>query len=181
MQRPYYLQSASGRKAALRSRLMPDRGGFSLADGLVRIDRDFKCANCGQIVSTDPILSGVHNRNHCPYCLWSRHLDLFEAGDRLAACKAPMEPVGLTLKKTRKRYVREGQGELMLVHVCMGCEKISINRIAADDHPETISEVFARSLELDQPWKARIEESGVRLLGATDGPRVRAQLAGWEI
>jgi hypothetical protein len=48
----------------------------------------------------------VRNRNHCPYCLWSRCLDLFRAGDRLSACKAPMQPVGLALKHTRKKYGR---------------------------------------------------------------------------
>ena len=115
-----------------------------------RIDTnaDFKCQHCGAYVSVSRALAGVANRNHCPYCLWSRHLDLFEAGDRLAACKAPMRPVGLTLKNSRNKYAHIGNGELMLVHLCTDCERISINRIAADDVPQAIMEVFEASLVL---------------------------------
>src|SRR5512139_2755149 len=97
---------------------------------------DFRCLACGYLVSAQPVVSGVHNRNHCPYCLWSRHLDLYEAGDRLAACKAGMRPVGLTLKRSRDKYGGQAAGELMLVHQCSECGKLSINRIAADDDDE---------------------------------------------
>ena len=41
----------------------------------------FRCIHCGAHVVTSPLYAGVLNRNHCPYCLWSRHLDLFAAGD----------------------------------------------------------------------------------------------------
>ncbi len=34
----------------------------------------------------------------------------------------------------------------MLVHICTDCESVSINRIAADDDPKTILEVFRNSL-----------------------------------
>lgn len=34
----------------------------------------------------------------------------------------------------------------MLVHACTGCGSVSINRIAADDDPKTILEVFRNSL-----------------------------------
>ena len=105
-----------------------------MKDFRIDINTDFKCRHCGSYISTARPLAGVGNRNHCPYCLWSRHLDLFEAGDRLAACKAPMRPVGLTLKNSRNKYARAASGELMLVHLCTDCSKISINRIAADDH-----------------------------------------------
>ena len=114
----------------------------------VDINADFKCQHCGAYVSAARALAGAANRNHCPYCLWSRHLDLFEAGDRLAACKALMRPVGLTLKNSRNKYAHIGNGELMLVHLCTDCERISINRIAADDVPQAIMEVFEASLVL---------------------------------
>jgi hypothetical protein len=65
---------------------------------------DFRCAYCRGWVSSASFVSGVHNRNHCPYCLWSRHLDLYAAGDRLSACKAPMQPVALTRKPGRGKY-----------------------------------------------------------------------------
>src|SRR5512147_2229255 len=99
---------------------------------------DFRCAHCHALVSSAHLFSGVNNRNHCPYCLWSCHLDLFAAGDRLSACKAPMQPIGLTMKPGRNKYRPEAHGELMLVHACTGCGSLSINRIAADDDSQTV-------------------------------------------
>ena len=108
---------------------------------------DFKCAHCGVIVSSAHFLSGVNNRNHCPYCLWSCHLDLYAAGDRLSACKGQMKPIGLTMKNGRNKYRLEKHGELMLIHQCIECATLSINRIAADDEPSRIVNVFESSLE----------------------------------
>lgn len=111
-------------------------------------NQDFTCLHCGQHISSSFRLAGVQNRNHCPYCLWSRHMDLFEAGDRLSACKSAMEPIGLTLKRCRKKYSSAMGGELMLIHCCTACDRVSINRIAADDEAEKIMLVFYRSFEL---------------------------------
>ena len=108
---------------------------------------DFKCAHCGVIISSAHFLSGVNNRNHCPYCLWSCHLDLYAAGDRLSACKGQMEPIGLTMKNGRNKYRLDKGGELMLIHQCIECGALSINRIAADDEPSHIINVFESSLE----------------------------------
>ena len=107
---------------------------------------DFKCAHCQAFVSSAHLLSGVNNRNHCPYCLWSSHLDLFASGDRLSACKGAMKPIGLTMKKSRNKYRAESHGELMLIHQCVDCTTISINRIAADDDAHTVIMVFRESL-----------------------------------
>jgi hypothetical protein len=133
---------------------------------------------CHNFVSAEPALSGVHNRNHCPYCLSSRHLDLFEAGDRLSACKSNMRPVALTLKKTTKKYSRAGQGELLLVHLCGECSKLSINRIAADDDIATVLEIFEGSRELDKGTKSTLTQSGIAILETGHLPFVREQLLG---
>lgn len=140
-------------------------------------DDGFLCKHCRAIVSPAGFPSGVRNRNHCPYCLWSRHLDLQAAGDRLSACKSPMEPIGLTVKATRKKY-GPGRGELMLVHACIECGKVSINRIAADDHPGTILAVFEGSSRLDASTRTRLEAGGIRALTSLDGEVVQAQLFG---
>ena len=108
---------------------------------------DFKCAHCHILISSAHFLSGVNNRNHCPYCLWSCHLDLFAAGDRLSACKGQMKPVGLTMKIGRNKYRLDQRGELMLIHQCIDCGTLSINRIAADDDPFTIIAIFHESIE----------------------------------
>src|SRR5512142_1353625 len=141
------------------------------------MNSDFRCKHCLAYVSTDPILSGVNNRNHCPYCLYSRHMDLYEAGDRLSACKADMKPVGLALKRTIKKYGSR-QGELMMIHQCVACGSVSINRIAADDDNETILAIFVGSLHLDPQTGARIAQSGTQPLQAGDLDLVRTRLYG---
>ena len=147
----------------------------------IDINSDFKCRHCGSYVSAARFLAGVGNRNHCPYCLWSRHLDLFEAGDRLAACKAPMRPIGLTVKRSRNKYTSTPSGELMLVHQCTDCERISVNRIAADDVPGAIIEVFDASLTESVLLRKEIMENGIKLLGDESFDIVHQQLHGQEI
>ena len=139
---------------------------------------DFRCAHCRNIVSATHMLSGVNNRNHCPYCLWSYHLDLYSAGDRLSACKGQMKPIGLTMKKGRNKYRLESRGELMLIHECMACGSLSINRIAADDDYESILEVFKTSLQNSNQFRTRVEADGIIMLNAEDDESVRSQLFG---
>lgn len=127
---------------------------------------DFVCLACGAFVSAQAMLSGVRSRNHCPYCLSSRHLDQFQAGDRLSACKARMRPVGLTLKRSAKKYPGHGQGELMLVHRCDDCGKLSINRIAADDDGEAILAILETSTGLGADMADRLAQDDVTPLDA---------------
>ena len=139
---------------------------------------DFKCAHCHAIVSCAHLLSGVNNRNHCPYCLWSCHLDLYVAGDRLSACKAPMKPVGLTLKKGRNKYQHEPRGELMLIHECVECKTLSINRIAADDDSATVIAVFQESLTLSHELHPICLQHGIVILNTGDREILYTQLYG---
>ncbi|MFZ6026396.1 MAG: RNHCP domain-containing protein [Chloroflexota bacterium] len=139
---------------------------------------DFRCTHCRQHVSADVLLAGVYNRNHCPYCLWSRHMDWRKPGDRLAACKAQMRPIGLTLKQTRNKYADGKSGELMLIHLCRDCGKISINRIAADDDNERVMDVFEDSFTLERHVWMSLQEQGVHLLAPHDGEIVRERLFG---
>lgn len=53
---------------------------------------NFKCDNCGQFVV------GNGYTNHCPSCLWSKHVDI-NPGDREEGCKGMMEPVSLIQKE----------------------------------------------------------------------------------
>ena len=144
----------------------------------LQIEGSFKCKVCQAHVHSIPELSGVQNRNHCPYCLWSCHLDLFAAGDRLSACKAPMRPIGLTMKKSRNKYQPGARGELMLIHECVECRTLSINRIAADDDPETVMMVFQASFALDQQVHVLCQQYGIAILSAEHTEAVRTQLYG---
>ena len=139
---------------------------------------DFMCSHCQAFVSSAHQISGVHNRNHCPYCLWSCHLDLYAAGDRLSACKAMMKPIGLTMKKGRNKYRLESGGELMLVHECVECHAISINRIAADDDAEIVITVFQESLVLHHLIQTLCYHCGIVPLNTMDIEMVYQQLYG---
>lgn len=108
----------------------------------------FLCDHCHTQVDNTPEM-GVVNRNHCPVCLWSKHVDDKIPGDRKALCDGLMEPIGLTIKKskTNKYKPEKNSGELQIVHQCTKCEKMNINRIAGDDNTNTILDIFANSIE----------------------------------
>jgi len=84
----------------------------------------FRCRHCGLDGSTDA--PGTAHRNHCPNCLWSRHVDHHAPGDRAAECGSLMEPIGICVR---------GDGEWVLVHRCTGCDAVNLNRTAGDDNP----------------------------------------------
>ncbi len=139
---------------------------------------DFVCITCHNFVSAEAALSNVQHRNHCPYCLSSRHLDLYEAGDRLSACKACMRPVALTLKKTVKKYAGANRGELMLVHLCEMCARLSINRIAADDDNQTILQILEASSKLEACTQSLFVQNEIHALTSADRSFVYEQLWG---
>lgn len=138
----------------------------------------FRCAYCKAYVHTIPALSGVQNRNHCPYCLWSRHLDLAQPGDRSSACKATMQPIGLTAKRVKDKYGFTRSGELMLVHRCSQCGRVSINRIAADDSTDGLMDVLEYSSGLDDCTRHVLNFAGIQLLDPKDAQIVIVQLFG---
>ena len=82
-------------------------------------DEGFNCKACGKFITVRDC--GTNNRNHCPHCLSSIHLDNIP-GDRSADCGGIMEPISI--------YVRP-DGEWALIHRCKKCGELKINRIAA--------------------------------------------------
>jgi hypothetical protein len=99
-----------------------------------RSESSFTCMVCGLCVTGAGF--GTRHRNHCPRCLWSRHLDE-EPGDRLCPCRRPMEPVAIE--------VRAG-GEWAIIHRCSGCHALKVNRIAGDDHELALLALAIRPL-----------------------------------
>lgn len=139
---------------------------------------EFDCENCQKIVSTNKFI-GTRHRNHCPFCLWSKHVDLKISGDRKSSCEGPMQPWGLTFKhEGHDRYEKRRQGELMIIHLCIRCQKISINRIASDDNPEQILRLLEQSSNLGEEEKNRIKSSGITLLVKEDREGIESQLFG---
>jgi hypothetical protein len=137
----------------------------------------FRCCRCKAWIESDPAVAGVKHRNHCPVCLFSRHMDEVKAGDRRSTCGAAMRPVGLTLKHSRNKYATD-DGELMLIHLCLNCGKLSINRIAADDNAEQLIAVFEASAGLEKDLVTKFSLQGIRLLGPEELNLVLMRLYG---
>ena len=85
----------------------------------VEIDESFICENCGKEV--EPL--GYSCRNHCPYCLYSKHVDI-NPGDRAETCHGLLEPIGIEMNN-RKGYI--------IVYKCKKCGNIRKNVAARDD------------------------------------------------
>lgn len=132
----------------------------------------FICAHCKKEVTTSGNI-GTHQRNHCPYCLYSKHVDVAK-GDRKSSCHGVMMPVGLTFKHEGEGRV----GELMVVHQCERCGNISINRLAGDDDIVEVMQTFERTLALTVEARKVIEESGIDLVREKDKKEIRTQLFG---
>lgn len=127
----------------------------------------FRCAHCRTWVVINPYI-GTANRNHCSLCLWSKHVDISK-GDRRAECRVGMQPIALTFK--HEGYDR--YGEIMLVHECKGCGKISINRIAGDDNEPEILRVLDESAD-----GSKLREQSIDALTQDDRGEVCRQLFG---
>jgi hypothetical protein len=87
-----------------------------------------------------------------------------------------MKPIGLTMKHGRNKYRFGNRGELMLVHQCIECGTLSINRIAADDIPSMIVEVFETSLK--NPMQGVCQTYGILMLTSNDRNVFYKQLYG---
>jgi hypothetical protein len=143
-------------------------------------EQDFRCTNCGIVVTKSEEM-GTKHRNHCPFCLYSKHVDDNTPGDRKSPCKSKMKPVGLTIKHEGiDKYGKEKIGELMLIHLCCNpeCNKISINRLAGDDDPEKVYDVYLGSLSSIDKLKKRLQTEKIKLLTSREKEIVLLQLFG---
>ena len=66
----------------------------------------------------------------------------------------------------------------MLIHECIECGTLSINRIAADDDPENLLIVFQDSFLCSQQMHHRCEGQGILMLAADATEFVYQQLYG---
>ena len=89
-----------------------------------------------------------------------------------------MLPVGLTTKRSRNKYARERDGELMVIHQCTVCEKVVINRIAADDSAALLFAIFESSYAMSAALQAELDNNGVSVLSADDRHLVWRRLFG---
>lgn len=132
----------------------------------------FVCSNCKKEVATSGNI-GTHQRNHCPFCLYSKHVDEIP-GDRKATCHGLMKPIGLTFKQEGEGKV----GELMLIHRCEKCGKISINRLAGDDLTDNVMQAYEHSKNLSEQAKIQLAQQDIYLVSEKDEEELNRQLFG---
>ena len=87
------------------------------------LNEEFICENCNRKVSK----SDYTARDHCPYCLYSKHVDI-NPGDRLNECKGLLVPIGI--EKFKDTY--------KIIYKCDKCKQIHKNIMLKDDNMELI-------------------------------------------
>lgn len=142
----------------------------------------FKCSHCHALIPINEEM-GTKHRNHCSFCLWSKHVDAKKPGDRASDCGGGMKPIGITLKREGidKFTGTPKQGDVMLVHECTQCGKHSINRIAADDSNQSIMQVLEQSEHLPEELRRQLESEGIALTKPEDKSTIEVRLYGKNI
>lgn len=87
---------------------------------------NFVCAHCGAHVR------GNGYTNHCPVCLWSRHVDN-APGDRAATCGGMMRPIA----------VQPDGARFIITHQCEKCGKTIRQHTTDDDNIDEIIRLSA--------------------------------------
>jgi hypothetical protein len=95
-----------------------------------RKKEDFICEKCGASVV------GNGFTNHCPHCLWSKHVDI-NPGDRMSPCKGLMEPIGVEVHTSAYH----------ILHQCTLCKHRRKNKTTQEDDFETILKLSSNPVE----------------------------------
>lgn len=91
----------------------------------IKIIEDFTCEHCGEKVK------GNGYTNHCPACLYSKHVDE-NPGDRLSACQGIMAPVEIITRK-QNHFIK---------HRCLTCGIERLNSVSPEDNFEEVLKVI---------------------------------------
>jgi hypothetical protein len=90
----------------------------------IRKIEDFTCRHCGKKIK------GNGYTNHCPFCLWSEHVDV-NPGDRACQCQGQMKPI--KIEKSKKG--------LVIIHRCQKCAHEKKNKVNENDNFEAILKI----------------------------------------
>lgn len=89
---------------------------------------DFICDNCKENVRGDGYT------DHCPRCLWSKHLDI-SPGDRREKCSGSMKPI----------TVKVVGGKNIIYYCCLACGAIRRVKATEEDSVEEIIKLTKNS------------------------------------
>ena len=84
------------------------------------------CDHCGERVT------GTGYTNHCPTCLWSKHVDE-NPGDRASLCGGAMAPTGVSVSA----------GAYRILHRCTQCGFTRPQDAAKSDNMDRLIELSA--------------------------------------
>ncbi len=85
---------------------------------------NFICENCGIKIS------GNGYTNHCPSCLYSKHVDI-NPGDRMSKCGGLMKPIEILQKN----------GKFIILHKCEKCGFERKNKTSENDDINAIIKI----------------------------------------
>ena len=88
---------------------------------------NFVCERCSCTVEGDGYT------NHCPHCLWSKHVDI-NPGDRASMCNGIMEPIHVEIK---------GDG-YTITHRCLQCGHEKKNKTNEKDNIDEVIYISTR-------------------------------------
>lgn len=97
-----------------------------------KIDESFICEHCGSKVEK----LGYTCRNHCPRCLYSKHVDI-NPGDRAEKCHGILQPISVEINP-KKGYV--------IVFRCKKCGMLKKNKAAVDDNMNLIIDLSSKQV-----------------------------------
>ncbi|MFF8959192.1 RNHCP domain-containing protein [Streptomyces sp. NPDC014894] len=94
----------------------------------------FTCVRCGLTVST--LGPGGDRRDHCPSCLYSRHVhDHVEGGP--SDCRSRMKPISIAVLRN---------GDWTVIHRCVRCDELTAGPLSADDNQLILMRLAVRPL-----------------------------------
>lgn len=94
----------------------------------IKNTENFVCEKCEKEVV------GNGYTNHCPECLWSKHVDVYP-GDRANTCGGMMEPVGVDKKGS----------QYIVTHKCVKCGLLKTNKAIREDSFDMIIQISAET------------------------------------
>lgn len=118
-------KKVSGRQSSQRRYFVAINSNMS--GKFVKKVEDFVCDNCGKETK------GGGYTNHCPFCLWSKHVDI-NPGDREAKCGGMMKPIEVEIKGM----------EYSIIHQCIKCGHKKKNKTAPDDNFDEVIKISKR-------------------------------------
>jgi len=91
----------------------------------LKTKENFICENCGYTTI------GNGYTNHCPKCLWSKHVDI-SPGDREEVCRGMMKPIGIETK---------GGVAVKVLHKCTACSFERFAPILSEDNQDGVQKL----------------------------------------